>query len=74
MKTFYLNVTETLNKTVEVQAETYEEAKEKVQNAYDNEEIVLDYNDFVEYEIYDNTDSIIYTYELGGMPKFYEVK
>lgn len=74
MKTFYIKVIETLSKTVEVRAEDYETAREKVQDAYDNAEIVLDADDFVEYEIYDATDETEYAYELGGMPKFYEVK
>lgn len=51
MKRYYVSVTETLNKVVSVDAESEKEAVQKVQDAYDNCNIVLDSNNFVEEEI-----------------------
>ena len=42
MKRYYVSVTETLNKIVSVDAESENEAVQKVQDAYDNSDIVLD--------------------------------
>ena len=42
MKRYYVSVTETLNKVVSVDAESKEEAKQKVQDAYDGCDIILD--------------------------------
>ena len=74
MKTYYISVTETLNKIVEVQAENSEEALRKAEDAYYNGEIELDYNDMVDTNFNDETEETINNYELGGMPKYYEVK
>lgn len=74
MKTFYISITETLNKIVEVHAETSEEALQKAEEVYDNGEVELDYNDMVDTDFNDETEETINNYELGGMPKFYEVK
>ena len=74
MKTFYISITETLNKIVEVQAESSEEALRKAEDAYYNEEIVLDSDDFVDTDFNDETEETINSYDLGGMPKYYEVK
>lgn len=38
---YYVSVTETLNKVVSVDAESEKEAVQKVQNAYNNSDIVL---------------------------------
>lgn len=46
MKRYYVSVTETLNKVVSVDAESEEEATQKVQDAYDNCDIVLDSDNF----------------------------
>ena len=46
MKRYYVSVTETLNKVVSVDAESKEEAKQKVQDAYDNCDIILDSENF----------------------------
>lgn len=59
MKTFYISVTETLNKIVEVQA---------------NDEFELDYNDHVDVNFDDDTEALLESYNKGEMPKFYEVK
>ena len=74
MKTFYISVTETLNRIVEVHAEDEYEAIHKVSDAYNDEQIVLDSDDYVDTDFDDVTDDTIYNYELGGMPKFYEVQ
>lgn len=74
MKTYYISVTETLNRIVEVHAEDSSEALQKAEDAYYNGEIELDYNDMVDTDFNDETEETINNYELGGMPKFYEVK
>ena len=43
---FDITVTETLSRKVMVETENYDEALEKVEEMYDNEEIVLDSSDF----------------------------
>ena len=74
MKTFYISVTETLNKIVEVHAEDSSEALQKAEDAYYNGEIELDYNDMVDTDFEDKTEETINRYDLDGMPKYYEVK
>ena len=77
MKTFYISVTETLNRIVEVHAEDSSEALQKAENAYYNGEIVLDSENaenFVDTQFNDETEETINNYELGGMPKFYEIQ
>ena len=74
MKTFYISVTETLNKIVEVQAESSEEALRKAEDAYDADEFELDHNDRVDTEFEDDTERLLESYDNGGLPKYYEVK
>lgn len=74
MKTFYISVTETLNKIVEVQAESSEEALRKAKDAYDADEFELDHNDCVDTEFADDTERLLESYDNGGLPKYYEVK
>ena len=74
MKTFYISVTETLKRIVEVHAEDSSEALQKAEDAYYNGEIELDYNDMVDTDFEDKTEETINSYDLGGMPKYYEVK
>ena len=74
LKTFYISVTETLKKTVEVHAEDKYEAIQKVSDAYCDGQVVLDSDDYVEVDFSDETEETINNYELGGMPKFYEVQ
>lgn len=50
-KEIVVYVTETLQKKVKVEAKTLTEAEEIVQEMYENEEIVLDYNDYLGVEI-----------------------
>ena len=74
MKTFYISVTETLKRTVEVHAEDEYEAIHKVSDAYYDGQVVLDSEDYVDVDFDDVTDETNYNYELGGMPRFYEVQ
>lgn len=74
MKTFYISVTETLNKIVEVQAEDSSEALQKAEDAYDADEFELDHNDMEELEFEDDTERLLESYDNGGLPKYYEVK
>ena len=74
MKTFYISVTETLNKVVEVQAESSEEALRKAEDAYDADKFELDHNDMEDLEFEDDTERLLESYDNGGLPKYYEVK
>lgn len=47
MKRYYVSVTETLNKVVSVDADSEKEAVQKVQDAYDGCDIVLDSENFL---------------------------
>ena len=51
MKKFRVEVNEILATFIEIEADSEEKAKDKVQEMYDKEEIVLDYNDFIEANI-----------------------
>ena len=48
MKKFKVEITETLQKTVEVEADNKEEAVHKVMKMYKNEEVILNDNDFID--------------------------
>lgn len=74
MKTFYIKITETLEKTVEVHANDIDEAIEKVEEACNDDEVELDWQDFVDREFEDDTERLLESYDNGGMPKYYEVK
>lgn len=74
MKTYYISVTETLNKIVEVHAENEQEALQKAEDSYYNDEFELDYNDRVDTEFGNNTEGTLESYDNGGMPKFYEIQ
>lgn len=45
MKTFEIEIKETLSRVVEIESESIEEATTMAKEKYDNEEIVLDYSD-----------------------------
>lgn len=74
MKTFYITITETLKRIVEVHAEDDCKAIQKVSDAYHDGQVVLDSDDYVDVDFDDVTDETNYNYELGGMPRFYEVQ
>ena len=48
MKTFEFEIIETLARIVEIEAVNAEDAREQLENAYKNEEIVLDADDWSE--------------------------
>jgi len=73
MKTYYIRITESLVKTVEVHAENEQEALQKAEDSYYNDEFELDYNDRVDTEFEDDTDGTLESYDNGGMPKFYTI-
>lgn len=50
---YKIKVQETLERIVEVEASSIDEARGKVEEMYNNEEIVLDYSDFVGMEMFD---------------------
>lgn len=51
MNKYRFNIEEILNKEVTVEAENLEEAMKIINKLYRDEEIVLDYDDFVAYTI-----------------------
>ena len=51
MKTYQIEVTETLCRIIKVEADTLEEAVSKVENDYETGKIVLDTDDSVFYDI-----------------------
>ena len=74
MKTYYIRVSESLVKTVEVHAENEQEALQKAEDSYYNDEFELDYNDRVDTEFENDTEGTLESYDNGGMPKFYEIQ
>lgn len=57
MKTFIINITETLSRNVKVRANSLEDAFSKVDEAYfDAQTLILDAEDYVDTEIQDETD------------------
>ena len=57
MKRYYVSVTEHLNKVVSVDAESENEAVQKVQDAYNNSDIILDADNFSGEVVEDRTRS-----------------
>ena len=53
MKVFKVEITETLRKVVEIEAESQDEADTIARERYSNEDIVLDYSDFMDVEFRD---------------------
>ena len=51
MNKYKFNIEEILNKEVTVEAENFEEAMKIINKLYRDEEIILDYDDFIEYTI-----------------------
>lgn len=62
MKTFEVEITETLQRTVRVQADNADQAYQQVTYRYGNEDIVLEDSDFVEVE-----------FEVNEVPKKFRV-
>lgn len=61
MKRYYVSVTEHLNKVVSVDAENEKEAVQKVQNAYDDCDIIIDNDNFCGETIEVEEDQEFYT-------------
>ena len=51
MKKYQIQITETLQRVIEVEANNYDEAEDKVNEDYRNGDIVLDYSDYMSTEI-----------------------
>jgi hypothetical protein len=51
MKIFKIELTEILSKTIEVEADTADEAITLVNEKYQSEEIILDESNFIEYKV-----------------------
>lgn len=58
-KKYKIEIIETLSKAVEVKANSLEEAIDKVQIGYSNEEYILDADSFKEVQIQPSEDEII---------------
>ena len=54
MEIFKIEITETLQKVIEVSASSLDEALEIIKNKYNNGEIVLDSNDYIDTVIEEN--------------------
>ena len=52
MKKFKVKIIEELSRDIVIEAESIEEAREKAENAYRDGEIVLDYDDYFQMEIF----------------------
>ena len=50
MKKYKFEITEILQKQVEIEADSFDEAYRKLKKSYRNEEIVLDSNDYIDTE------------------------
>ena len=48
MKMYKIEITETLQKTIEVEADNIKDALHKVTKKYENEEAILDYSNLVD--------------------------
>ena len=57
MKTYKIEVKETLSRIIEIDANSIDEALEDVQKIYKKEEIILDSDDFYEVEFIHHNDS-----------------
>lgn len=57
MKTYKIEVKETLSRIIEINANSIDEALENVQKIYKNEEIILDNDDFVEVDFINHIDT-----------------
>lgn len=48
MKIYKIEITETLQKIIEIESDNEEDALHKVMRMYKNEEVILDYDNFVD--------------------------
>ena len=74
MKTYYIKIVETRSQIVEVHADSLVDAVDKAKDVYYDGTLELQVGDVDETFFNDVTDDTLENYDLGGMPKFYEVK
>lgn len=74
MKTYYIKIVETRSQIVEVHADSLVDAVDKAKDVYYDGTLELQVGDVDETSFDDVTDDTLENYDLGGMPKFYEVK
>ena len=62
MNKFKIEITETLSKIIEVDADNIEEALERVETMYKEEKIILDSSDFIDKEIklFNDENDVVY--------------
>lgn len=58
MKTFKIEISETLSRVIEIEANSVDDAINIVVEKYKSEEIILDESDYIEYEIRENIEKI----------------
>ncbi|MDD2577658.1 MAG: DpnD/PcfM family protein [Bacteroidales bacterium] len=51
MKKYKVEITETLQRVIEIEAESSDEAYKIAKDRYEDFDIVLDYDDFIDYKI-----------------------
>ena len=74
MKTYYIKIVETRSKIVEVHADSLVDAVNKAKDVYYDGTLELQVGDVDETFFDDVTDDTLENYDLGGMPKFYEIQ
>ena len=74
MKTYYIKIVETRSQIVEVHADSLVDAVDKAKDVYYDGTLELQVGDVDETFFDDVTDDTLENYDLGGMPKFYEIQ
>lgn len=74
MKTYYIKIVETRSQIVEVHADSLVDAVNKAKDVYYDGTLELQVGDVDETSFDDVTDDTLENYDLGGMPKFYEIQ
>lgn len=74
MKTYYIKIVETRSQIVEVHADSLVDAVDKAKDVYYDGTLELQVGDVDETFFGDVTDDTLENYDLGGMPKFYEIQ
>ena len=74
MKTYYIKIVETRSQIVEVHADSLVDAVDKAKDVYYDGTLELQVGDVDETFFNDVTDDTLENYDLGGMPKFYEIQ
>ena len=74
MKTYYIKIVETRSQIVEVHADSLVDAVDKAKDIYYDGTLELQVGDVDETFFDDVTDDTLENYDLGGMPKFYEIQ